>query len=189
MRAGRLVQAVPNLITFARLLAVPVFVWLVLDGALAWAFWLFVAAGASDALDGLLARAFRVRSTLGAWLDPVADKALLVSAFLALAGAGLLPNWVVVLVVSRDIMIVGGVLLMYTMRLPVAMEPSLVSKANTLMQIVLAASVLGVHGLSLGTAEPWLTPLVWAVGATTLASGAVYVARGWRLFAAQPPSA
>jgi len=186
MGARRVVEGIPNLITFGRLLAVPVFVWLVLDGELAWAFWLFALAGASDAVDGLLARALRVRSTLGAWLDPVADKALLVSAFLALAGAGLLPNWVVVLVVSRDIMIVGGVLLMYTMRLPVAMEPSLVSKANTLMQIVLAAAVLGVHGLALAVAEPVLAPLVWAVGATTLASGAVYVARGWRLLGGQP---
>jgi len=175
------IQHLPNLITIGRLLAVPVVVLLILEGELFWAFWLFAAAGVSDAVDGFIARTWRARSYLGGYLDPLADKTLLVSIFLALAKAGFLPNWLVILVVSRDIMIVGGVLLLYTLKVPLAMQPLFVSKVNTLMQIVLAATVLGVLGLDIETAMPVLPVLVWLTAATTTASGASYLVQGWSL--------
>ncbi len=181
-----MIQHVPNLLSLGRLLSVPVEVWLIIDGEMAWAFWLFVVAGLSDAVDGFIARFWRARSALGAYLDPVADKTLLVCTFLALAKVGLLPNWLVVLVVSRDIMIVGGILLLYTLRIAVVMQPSFISKVNTLVQIVLAGGILAIHGLELQELSPLVRPLVWLAGATTLASGAVYLATGWRLLNAPP---
>jgi cardiolipin synthase (CMP-forming) len=180
------IQHVPNLLSLGRLLAVPVEVWLILDGEMTWAFWLFVVAGATDGIDGFIARFWRARSAIGAYLDPVADKVLLVSTFLALAKSGYLPNWLVVMVVSRDIMIVGGVLLLYTLNIAVVMQPSFISKVNTLVQIVLAGGILGIHGLDLEGLAGWIRPVVWLAGATTFASGIVYLLQGWRLLNAPP---
>src|SRR5271169_3655914 len=101
----------PNLISLARLLLVPLEIWLILVGRYGLAFWILVAAGISDALDGFIAKKFDRRTRLGALLDPLADKVLLVSVYVTLGFAGQLWTWLVVLVVFRDIMIVGGYLL------------------------------------------------------------------------------
>lgn len=170
----------PNVITFARLCAVPAAVWLVLQHRMDLAFWVFVAAGVSDAVDGWLARAWNQRSRLGALLDPVADKALLVSIYVTLASVGGLPDWLAILVVFRDLLIVGGVLVLYVLGQPPAIQPILLSKANTVLQITLAAGALLVagYGLPLGGL---IQALILATAATTLASGAVYVWRAARL--------
>lgn len=165
----------PNAITFARLCAVPAAVWLVLQHRLDLAFWVFVAAGVSDAVDGWLARVRNAQSRLGAILDPVADKALLVSMYVTLAAVGVLPDWLAILVVFRDLLIVGGVLVLYVLGQPPAIQPILVSKANTVLQITLAAGALMVAGFGLSVAAPLVDLLVLATAATTLASGAVYV--------------
>ena len=136
----------PNVITFARLCAVPGAVWLVLNHRLDLAFWVFVAAGVSDAVDGWLARIRHSRSTLGAILDPVADKALLVSIYVTLAGIGVLPDWLAILVVFRDLLIVGGVLVLYVLGQPPRIRPIFVSKLNTALQITLAAGALLLAG-------------------------------------------
>lgn len=164
----------PNLISLARLFAVPLAVWLILKGQLDIAFWLFVAAGISDGLDGYLARRLNARSQIGAYLDAIADKALLVSVFIALGYASKVDNWLVILVVSRDIMIVGGFLLLVLMSDPMEARPSLLSKFNTVAQIVFAAVVLAVHGLDLAN-QALLDGLAYIVGATTLLSGGGYV--------------
>src|SRR3954454_456491 len=170
-------MSIPNIITLGRLLSVPLAVWLILVGELGWAFWLFAAAGLSDAVDGFIARAFRSRTMLGGYLDPLADKALLVSVYLALGHVGQLPVWLVILVVFRDILIIGGVLLLYTLKESFAMQPSFISKVNTTMQIVLAALVLSPFGLN--PTKPlielkWITAtMIWAVGVTTSWSGLV----------------
>jgi cardiolipin synthase len=170
----------PNAITFARLCAVPAAVWLVLQHRMDAAFWVFVAAGASDAVDGWLARAFNARSKLGAILDPVADKALLVSMYVTLAAVGVLPDWLAILVVFRDLLIVGGVLVLYVLGQPPAIQPILLSKANTVLQITLAAGALLVAGFGLAAA-PLIDILILGTAATTVASGAVYVWRAARL--------
>ncbi len=164
----------PNAITFARLCAVPAAVWLVLQHRLDLAFWVFVAAGVSDALDGWLARVRNARSRLGAILDPVADKALLVSIYVTLAAVGVLPDWLAILVVFRDLVIVGGVIMLYLLGQQPAIQPILLSKANTVLQIVLAAVALALGGFG-WQAGPLLPVLIWTTAATTLASGAVYV--------------
>lgn len=181
-----LLASLPNVITLGRLLAVPLAVWLILDGELGWAFWLFVAAGVSDALDGALARLLHARTVLGGFLDPLADKALLVSVYVALGHEGYLPNWLVILVVFRDIMIVGAVLLLYTLKESLSMQPLYISKFNTLTQIALATLVLAVHGVGFPDPVAFGMPLtrftVWFVTATTVLSGVAYMLRGNRLF-------
>jgi cardiolipin synthase len=163
----------PNVITFARLCAVPLAFWAVLEHRLDRAFLLFVAAGVSDAIDGWLARRLG-GNAIGAVLDPVADKALLVTMYVTLAAVNALPAWVAILVVFRDLVIVGGVIVLGVLGQPVAIRPLYISKLNTVLQIVLVAVILlqGGFGLSL----PWLSEvLIWAVGGTTLASGGAYV--------------
>lgn len=165
-------------ITLARLAAVPLVVWLVLRHHLALTFWLFVAAGISDAVDGWLARRNGGGSALGRVIDPVADKALLVTMFLTLAAINVLPDWLVILVVFRDALIVGGVLVLSVLGQPVAIRPLYISKLNTALQIVLVAIalLLAATGGHDSLAAPWLmSALIWAVAATTTASGAAYV--------------
>jgi cardiolipin synthase (CMP-forming) len=164
----------PNLITVARLCAVPAAVWLILQHRLDTAFLVFVGAGISDGIDGWLARVRNARSALGAILDPVADKALLVSVYVTLAAIGVLPDWLAILVVFRDLLIVGGVLVLWVLGQPPAIKPLVVSKVNTALQIGLVALALLLAGFGLA-ADGLLTLLIWAVAATTLASGAAYV--------------
>ena len=100
--------SIPNLITLGRILLVPVVVWAISSGAMWIAFVLFLAAGVSDAVDGFLAKRFNMTTELGAYLDPLADKALIVSIYVTLGINNVIPRWLVILVVSRDIMIVGA---------------------------------------------------------------------------------
>ncbi len=169
----------PNAITFARLCAVPLAVWLVLHHEFLNAFWLFAAAGASDGVDGWLARR-QGPTYVGALLDPVADKALLVAMYLMLAVVHVLPDWLAIMVVFRDVLIVGGVLVLYLLGQPPAIRPLMVSKLNTLMQILLVGAALLMVGTGIGDA--WLLDgLIWLVAVTTLVSGIAYIARVARL--------
>ena len=170
-------MSIPNLITLARILSVPVMVWAIMTGWMLAAFILFLAAGLSDAIDGYLAKRFGMTSELGAYLDPLADKALIVSIYVTLGISGELPRWLVILVVSRDVMIVGAVLLSWLVGKPVPMKPLLVSKLNTVAQIILAGVVLASLGLHF-EAQWLLDALLIAVAGLTLASVAGYV-REW----------
>jgi cardiolipin synthase (CMP-forming) len=134
--------SIPNLITLGRILLVPVVVWAITSGEMRIAFLLFLAAGISDAVDGFLAKRFRMASELGAYLDPLADKALIVSIYISLGIAGALPISLVILVVSRDIMIISAFMLSWLVGKPMPVRPLFVSKANTVAQIVLATLVL-----------------------------------------------
>jgi cardiolipin synthase len=164
----------PNLITLGRLVSVPVMVWLILDGELAAAFWLFVAAGASDALDGAIAKRFDAETEFGRFLDPLADKALLVGVYITLGREGHVESWLVIMIVFRDAFIVGGAVLFQTLTQSLTMQPLLISKVNTMAQMLLATVVLG--GLGLGIDFAWLAPLLaYAVATTTLISGAIYM--------------
>jgi len=165
---------IPNLITIGRLFLVPLTIWLLISGKPTLAFWVFILAGVSDGVDGLIARQFNQRSQLGGYLDPLADKALLVSIYVAFAITGGLPVWLAILVVSRDLLIVGGVMLAWMLDRPVPMRPRAVSKTNTVAQIVLAAVVLADHAFT--PHFDYLTHiLIVIVAFFTVASAAVYV--------------
>jgi cardiolipin synthase len=165
---------VANMITILRFVLVPGVVYAMLAGRMDWAFAGFLVAGISDGVDGFVARHFNQRSELGAYMDPMADKLLLVSVFVVLGLMGELPLWLVIAAVSRDALIVCAVLLSTIMGMPVAMKPLLVSKANTLVQIVVAAVVLA--ELAFGAAfGPLRVGLIFLSGALTVASAAAYL--------------
>lgn len=171
---------IPNAITVARLLLVPPITLCLLDERYGLALSLFVVAGASDALDGFLAKRFGWTSRLGGLLDPIADKFLLVSCYLALTWLGLLPLWLTALVIGRDLVILAGAMLYHALIERLEAAPSVVSKLNTLSQLLLVMAVLFNYGAQ--TLPPgWLDALVYTVLATTVLSGADYVwTWGWR---------
>jgi cardiolipin synthase (CMP-forming) len=177
---SRLGVNLPNLISLARLLLVPLTVWLILGGRYGVAFWVFVAAGVSDALDGFIAKRFNRRTRLGALLDPVADKALLVSVYVTLGLAHQLWTSLVILVVFRDVMIIGGFLLIQAIAAPKHYDPLYISKINTGLQIALVAFVLARLGLGAGSGMLDLL-LSLAVAATTVLSGLSYLVRWARI--------
>lgn len=167
-------MTIPNFITIARLIGVPLIVWLMIADRFVEATFLFIVAGISDAADGFIAKRFNASSELGAYLDPVADKALLVSVFVTLGFKGVLPAWLIVLVVSRDLFIIGGMLLAYVLANPMAVRPLAVSKVNTAAQIVLIGFVLG-ERIGFGMLGPLVDITVLAVAALTVASAGAYV--------------
>ena len=167
-------MTIPNIITLLRFVLVPAVIYAMLVGRMDWALAGFVVAGVSDGLDGFIARQFNQRSALGAYLDPMADKLLLVSVFVVLGLMGELPLWLVIAAVSRDALIVTAVLLSTVMGNPVEMKPIFVSKANTAVQIVLAALVLS----ELAFADRFWDIRTWLVvlsGLLTAASAAAYL--------------
>jgi len=165
---------IPNLITLGRILLVPVIIWAIASGQMAVAFVLFVIAGISDAVDGFLAKRFHMQSETGALLDPLADKALLVSIFVALGITADLPRWLVILVVSRDVIIIGAVIVSWLLGRPIPMKPLMVSKLNTVAQVSYAALVLA--SLGFGLVLPTLDVLLKAlVTVLTLASVSAYL--------------
>ena len=164
----------PNAISVARVLLVVPIIWSLLQREFTLAICLFLIAGASDGLDGFLAKRYGWSSRLGGILDALADKFLLVSTFVCLWWLGLFPWWLVLSVLVRDLVIViGGTI--YNFRIAtVQPEPSLVSKLNTFLQIALAA--VGVAQLGFGGIPDWLIEtLIWAVMLTIVLSGVGYV--------------
>lgn len=177
---------IPNLISFARLLSVPVTVWLVVDQAFAWAFWVFLIAGASDAVDGFIAKKFGIQTELGGYLDPIADKALLVSVFVSLGVAGFIETWLVILVVFRDALILCGAALYHVIYERLTMAPLMTSKVNTLAQFLMALSVLAIEAFAIDDG-PAILLMSYLVAATTLVSGTAYViVWGRRAMAMEP---
>jgi cardiolipin synthase len=165
---------IPNLITLGRILLVPVIIWAIASGQMAAAFFLFVIAGISDAVDGFLAKRFHMQSETGALLDPLADKALLISIFVALGITADLPRWLVILVVSRDVIIIGAVIVSWLLGRPIPMKPLMVSKLNTGAQVIYAALVLA--SLGFGLRLPTLDELLKiVVTVLTLASVGAYL--------------
>jgi cardiolipin synthase len=158
-----------------RILLVPIVVWAITSGEMRIAFLLFLAAGISDAVDGFLAKRFHMTSELGAYLDPLADKALIVSIYVSLGIAGALPIFLVILVVSRDIMIIGAFMLSWLVGKPMPVRPLVVSKVNTVAQILLATLVLAEQGFDFD-ADILSKLTMAAVAILTLLSIAFYLA-------------
>jgi cardiolipin synthase len=172
--AGKRRVSIPNIITLGRILLVPVIVWAIASNQMEFAFAVFVIAGVSDAVDGFLAKRFNMASELGALLDPLADKALLVSIYIALGIWGAVPRWIVILVVSRDIMIVTAVIVSWLFGKPIPMKPLMVSKLNTVAQVAFAALVLAALGFGFNPA-PYDLILMGFVTIFTLVSVSLYL--------------
>ncbi|UDL95217.1 CDP-alcohol phosphatidyltransferase family protein [Lichenihabitans sp. PAMC28606] len=176
MNRSKIFASLPNLITVGRLFLVPLVIELISDRRWMQAFAVFLVAGLSDAVDGYLAKRFDLRTELGAYLDPIADKALLVSIYIALAFAVVIPNWLAIIVVSRDLMIVGAVLVAAVLDKPVPIRPLPISKLNTTAQIIFAAGVLGMSGFGADLGVGFQIALA-TVAALTVASAGAYLAQ------------
>ena len=185
MGSGSSNWTIPNALTVARILFTPLFVVFFLDESYLAALSLFFLAGVTDALDGFLARVLNQRSPLGALLDPLADKVLLDTSYVCLALAGWIPVWLAVTVVSRDVIILGGVALLtfWGQDMRGSIKPSLASKATTFSQmtLVLAAFLLGTTSWG-EKLELTVDGLVWVTATLTLVSGIHYVIKGLSMF-------
>ncbi|OIQ67888.1 putative CDP-diacylglycerol--glycerol-3-phosphate 3-phosphatidyl-transferase 2 [mine drainage metagenome] len=166
--------SIPNIITLGRIILVPIIVWAIASSQMEIAFAIFVIAGVSDAIDGFLAKRFNMASELGALLDPLADKALLVSIYVSLGIWGAVPRWIVILVVSRDIMIVAAVIVSWLFGKPIPMKPLMVSKLNTAAQVAFAALVLASLGFGFKP-MPYDMILMGFVTVFTLVSVSLYL--------------
>ena len=173
MKRSTATISIPNILTVVRILLTPVFVIMLQQQLYSHALLVFAVAGLSDALDGFIARYFNQRTVLGAYLDPMADKLLLVSAYVMLGMLDVLPDWIAVIVIARDVIIVLGIAIITLTDKAYEVRPSLVSKATTLTQILLvllclfdpvAAKMPALH-----------TPLVWCTAVLTTLSGLHYI--------------
>ena len=165
---------IPNLITVFRFLLVAPVVWLLLNDRFASAMLVFGVAGVSDGIDGYLAKRFNWTSHLGALLDPLADKLLLVCSFVTLGYLGWIPYWLVALVILRDLVIVAGAVSYHYLVENLVAEPSWTSKLNTFTQILLVLAVMFSHGFRELPAL-WIEILLYSVLVTTIWSGVGYV--------------
>lgn len=164
----------PNLITIARILLIPVVVFLLLDHDYKLAFAVFVAAAIGDWLDGFLARRLHQMSQLGAVLDPIADKMTMMIVAILLAAQEMLPVWLAVVIVMRDAIIVAGAVAYRFVIGHIEMAPTRLSKANTFLEFGVLALVMAQAG-RLAEAGVWLMPLFVLLFASVLISGAHYV--------------
>ena len=165
---------IPNLISAGRILLVPPIAWALIQQHFLLALVLFFIAGVSDAADGFLAKYYGWTSRLGALLDPLADKFLLVTSYLALWWIGFLPLWLLVLVALRDVVIVSGAVAYNFHIARLEADPTLISKLNTLLQILLVLLVI-VHQATGWGQRDWIAMLTYAVAATVVWSGIDYV--------------
>jgi len=169
----------PNLLTLTRILLIPLFVILIINQSFSWALIIFALAGITDGIDGLIARITRQRTELGAYLDPIADKLLLSAGFITLAIIEMLPSWLAVIVITRDMIILLGILVMILTNYHPQIRPSLISKVTTTLQILTILLVLMVE---YGSIFRLLSKIV-IYGTTffTILSGAHYIYIGTRM--------
>jgi cardiolipin synthase (CMP-forming) len=172
---------IPNLLTLLRIILVPVIVILLIQGLFLKALIVFVVAALSDVLDGFLARILRQKTALGAYLDPIADKALLASSFVTLSILHVIPGWLAVIVISRDVIILLGIAVLSMMSISVNIRPTFVSKITTALQLSTVLIVL--YDLSMPDSfhDLWQTAFFWLTALLTIISGLDYMMRGQKL--------
>lgn len=172
-------MTIPNLITAFRIIMVPVFVIYLINDRLNAALVVFLVCMISDGIDGMVARLFNQKSRLGAYLDPLADKTLLVTAFVLLGVKGYLPSWFTVTAIARDVMILLGVVVIHLNRLEIKIRPSAVSKINTCFQFITLSMVLLKGYVLLPSAV--YDVLYYITAALTISSGLHYMQYGLRI--------
>jgi cardiolipin synthase len=171
-RLPKLTVNIPNILTVLRILVTPLFVICLIRDQHGYALLIFVAAGVTDGLDGLMARMFDQRSELGAVLDPIADKLLLTASYISLGVLKDIPGWLAVVVISRDVLILTGIAILAFANIPFEIRPSLLSKWTTLFQILtIAVTLLGFQLEGAGIVTP---VLVWVTAVMTVLSGLHY---------------
>lgn len=172
---------IPNLLTLLRIILVPIVIIFLIQGSFGKAMITFIAAALTDALDGFLARTLGQQTTLGAYMDPIADKALLASSFVTLSVLHVIPGWLTVVVISRDIVILLGILVLSMMSISVNIRPTSVSKITTAMQLSTVLAVLSDRCFPGRIHEIWLMGLFWCTTLFTIISGLDYIMKGQKL--------
>ena len=172
----KVLRLLPNCISLLRIFAVPLTVYLLLSQQMTAAFWVIIVAGVSDGLDGYLAKRLNAVTRIGTYLDPLADKTMLIAVCLCLAHLGYLPCWIIALAILRDLLILGGVLLSNVLELELSVDPILISKLNTVLQIIMVAFALGREAMGWDLLQV-VNTLVYLVAVTTIVSGTLYLAR------------
>lgn len=170
----------PNFISVARIILVPLFIILAINQDFGWALLIFVVAAMSDAVDGLLARLLQQRTVLGSYLDPAADKLLTASAYVILAILNILPGWLAVIVVSRDVIIILGIMILFLTSHTLEIRPSVASKLTTILQFsAVVSSLVSKYAFQV----PFLNDfLIWGTAGATVISGLQYIGRGIKIF-------
>jgi cardiolipin synthase len=173
---------IPNFLTVLRIVLVPVIVILLIQGQFTKALVCFIIAGVTDGLDGMLARILNQTTVVGAYLDPLADKVLVISMYATLAVIGVIPGWLAVIVISRDFIILGGILVLTLMSVNMEIKPSLVSKINTMLQLatIFVALLLKVGGAEKHFREVFVF-VCWLTAIFTVISGGDYLVKGMKL--------
>lgn len=172
---------IPNFLSLLRIILVPVFVIFLIQAEYDKALITFAVAGLTDALDGTLARLLKCQTTLGAFLDPIADKLLLVTSFVSLALFGLIPAWLAVIVISRDFIILLGIAILTLMSISYEIKPAVVGKITTALQVATIFIVLVYKAFTHDFSYLLITGLCWATALFTIMSGLTYIIRGIRI--------
>lgn len=172
----KVLRILPNGISLLRIFAVPLTIYLLLSQEITAAFWIIVVAGVSDGLDGYLAKRLNAVTRIGTYLDPLADKTMLIAVCLCLAHLGFLPCWIIALAILRDLLILGGFLLSNILQLKLRVNPIFISKVNTVLQILMVAFALGQEAIGWDFLQ-LVSALVYLVAFTTIVSGTLYLAR------------
>ncbi|MDD3249303.1 MAG: CDP-alcohol phosphatidyltransferase family protein [Smithellaceae bacterium] len=178
---------IPNFLSLLRIILVPVFIIFVIQAEYDRALITFVIAGLTDALDGTLARLLKCQTVLGSYLDPIADKLLLVTSFVMLAVFGLVPAWLAVVVISRDFIILLGIAIFSLIAIPYEIKPAIVGKVTTVLQVATVFFALLCKALTPDCGCAWLPGLFWGTAFFTFLSGAVYILRGIRILNKSAP--
>lgn len=173
---------IPNLLTLIRIILVPVIVILLIQASFFKAMIVFVVAGITDGLDGFLARVLNQKTVLGAYLDPLADKALILTSFVTLSVMGVVPSWLSVIVISRDCIILVGISILVLMDISFEVKPTFVSKVTTTLQLMTIFMVMSFLGLSINFENYALDDMVyWVTAFITVASGLNYIVIGLKM--------
>lgn len=170
---------IPNYITLARIVLIPFFIGLMIYHHYRAATAVFVVACLTDALDGMIARLTKQQTNLGAFLDPIADKLLIVSAFVTLVLRGMLPVWFVMVVVSRDVILVLGSMVLFLTGHEFKARPSIIGKSTTVLQLSAVSLSLVLH--IYGVKSPLMQVLYWVTAIFTVISGIQYLSRGTKI--------
>jgi len=171
---------IPNLLSLLRIILVPIIVIFLIQDEYVKALIVFVLAGLTDALDGTLARLLNQQTELGAFLDPLADKVLLSTSFIALSIFRLIPGWLTVIVISRDLIILIGIMTLSMMSVKYEIKPIFVSKITTALQIITVFLALLLKTVMLDIIHHYdiVTILAWITAFFTILSGLMYISKG-----------
>lgn len=172
---------IPNLLTLLRILLVPVTVIFLMQGAFVKALIVLALSGITDVLDGFLARVLNQKTVLGAYLDPIADKALLASCFVTLSIKGVIPGWLTVIVISRDVIILLGIAVLSIMSISYEIRPSALGKITTALQLFTLLFFLVFRIVPGWFDYLWLMALQWLTVLFTIISGLNYMVSGIKL--------